>query len=109
MVGTVVALIMLWPIICIVIIHVVRKKSRKPHNAFTTDVSMYASPAYGTHQVFSEPGMDHLYEPINELYEEKSKTLQDPPQADDDDEAAIDYIKMNPSFEAVDHVVTEEI
>ncbi|XP_065900682.1 plexin A3-like isoform X2 [Dysidea avara] len=30
------------------------------------NVSMYTSPAYGTHQVFSEPGLDHLYESIDD-------------------------------------------
>ena len=52
--------------------------------------------------------MDRLYEPIDESYREKSTTLQDAPQADDD-EAGIDYIKMNPSLKAV-HVdqTTEE-
>ena len=35
---------------------------------------MYASPAYGTHQVFAEPGLDHLYERIND---EMTTTLQD--------------------------------
>jgi len=27
---------------------------------------MYTSPAYGTHQVLSEPGLDHLYESIDD-------------------------------------------
>ena len=40
-------------------------------------VNMYASPAYGTHQVFTEPGLDHLYEPIVELYEEEDTAVQD--------------------------------
>ena len=31
-----------------------------------SDVVMYSSPAYGTHQVFSEPGLDHLYESIDD-------------------------------------------
>ena len=39
----------------------------KPHKTvvnkdFANDASMYSSPAYGTHQVFAEPGLDHLYE-----------------------------------------------
>ena len=33
---------------------------------------MYASPAYGTHQFFSEPGLDHLYESINDNIEENT-------------------------------------
>ena len=37
-----------------------------------TEVNMYSSPAYGTHQVFSEPGLDHLYEPIDDIVEEKA-------------------------------------
>ena len=66
---------------------------------------MYTSPAYGTHHVFSEPGLDHLYDWIDESYREKSTTLQDPPQVKDD-EVTIDYIKINPSV--VDPTVTEE-
>ena len=30
-----------------------------------TNVDMYASPAYGTHQVFAEPGLDHIYDTID--------------------------------------------
>ena len=42
---------------------------------FTNEaVNMYASPAYDTHQVFAEPGLDHLYERIND---EMTTTLQD--------------------------------
>ena len=85
------------------------KKSRKQAIAFTdnTDVSMYSSPAYGTHQVFTEPGLDHLYEPIDELYEEKSTTLQDTvPPVDDDENDAEGYLKMKPSCE-VDEAVPE--
>ena len=37
-----------------------------------TEVNMYSSPAYGTHQVFSEPGLDHLYEPIDDIVEEEA-------------------------------------
>ena len=94
--------------IIVVIICVVRKKSRKHTLAITgttADISMYTSPAYGTHHVFSEPGLDHLYDRIDDSYREKSTTLQDPPQAEDD-EVTIDYIKMNPSV--VDPTVTEE-
>ena len=60
-IASVVVLIIILSII--VIICVVRKKSRKQTIAFTgnTDVNMYASPAYGTHQVFTEPELDHLY------------------------------------------------
>ena len=90
------------------IICVVRKKSRK-HTRLTitsssADINMYASPAYGTHQVLTEPGMDHLYDWIDESYREKSTALQDPPQVKDD-ETVIDYIKTNPSV--VDPTVTE--
>ena len=38
-------------------------------------VNMYASPAYGTHQVYTEPGLDHLYETIDDKRCEES-TLQ---------------------------------
>ena len=108
-IAVLVAVIVLIIILSVtVIICVVRKRSQKHTLTFTgtNDVSMYASPAYGTHHVFTEPGMDHLYEPIDESYREKSTTLQDAPQADDD-EAGIDYIKMNPSFKAVDQTTEE--
>ena len=84
----------------VVIICVVRKKSKKRHTiAFTgnTDVNMYASPAYGTHQVLTEPGLDHLYEPIDEYCEEEitTLTLQDTASPVDDDKIDADgYLKM---------------
>ena len=82
-----------------------RKKLRKDKITVTgaTDVNMYASPAYGTHHIFSEPGMDHLYDRIDESYKEKSTTLQDPPQADNDETG----IEMNTSFKAVDQTTEE--
>jgi len=97
-------------VLIVAIICVVSKKSKKTTFAFTgsTDVSMYASPAYGTHHVFTEPGLDHLYEPIDELYEENSTTLQDVPAANNDETDAEGYLKMNPSCEIADQVVTED-
>ena len=71
---------------------------------------MYASPAYGTHHVFSEPGMDHLYEPIHDyLHEEESTTLQDAtPGAANDDETDVEgYLKMKSSSEVIDKAVAE--
>ena len=109
-IATVLVLIIILSII--VIICIVRKKKSKKHTvavSFTgnTDVSMYSSPAYGTHQVFTEPGMDHLYEPIDELYGEKSTILQDVPTTDDDETDVNGYLIMNPSFEVVDQAITE--
>jgi len=73
--------------------------------SFTNEtVNMYASPAYGTHHVFIEPGLDHLYEPIDE---EKSTTLQDAPAANNDDTDADGYLKMKSSCEFDDHAVNE--
>ena len=46
------------------------KPNKTMHFTNDTDVNMYASPAYGTHHVFSEPGLDHLYEPIDEFMDE---------------------------------------
>jgi len=96
-------------VLIVVIICVACNKSKKTTIAFTgnTDVSMYASPAYGTHHVFIEPGLDHLYEPIDELYEENSTTLQDAPAANDDETDTEGYLKMNPSCEIADQLVTE--
>ena len=89
-----------------------KKKSRKHTVAvsFTgnTDVNMYGSPAYGTHQVFTEPGLDHLYEPIDELYEEENKTLQKTaPSADDNEVDTEGYLKMMSSVGVDDQAVTE--
>ena len=106
------AVITLIILVVIIIICVVIKKSKKKQSiAFTgnTDVNMYASPAYGTHQVFTEPGLDHLYEPIDELYEEEATKLQDAasPENDDNEIDAEGYLKMKPSCEVVDQTLTE--
>ena len=99
-------------LLVVVIICVVRKKSKKRNTiAFTgnTDVNMYASPAYGTHQVFTEPGLDHLYEPTDEYCEENTTTLKDTtsPASDDDEIDAEGYLKMKPSCEVVGQATTE--
>ena len=109
LIAAVIALIIL---VVIIIICVVIKKSKKKQSVpFTgnTDVNMYASPAYGTHQVFTEPGLDHLYEPIDELYEEETTKLQDTssPANDDNEIDAEGYLKMKPSCEVVDQTITE--
>ena len=74
--------------------------------SFTNEVvNMYASPAYGTHQVFSEPEMDHLYEPIDDCEE---SALQDTDPADGDDKVDVDgYLKMKSSCEVDDQAATE--
>ena len=101
-IATVMVLVII--LLVVVIICGVRKKSKKSHTiTFTgnTDVNMYASPAYGTHQVFTEPGLDHLYEPIDEYCEENTTTLKDTtsPASDDDEIDAEGYLKMKPSCE----------
>ena len=69
---------------------------------------MYAYPAYGTHQVFTEPGLDHLYEPIDDIREENTTTLQNTASpADDDNIDTEGYLKINPSCEVVDQATTE--
>jgi len=85
-------------IILMLIITILAFKYLKGHcnfnktKSFTNEtVNMYASPAYGTHHVFIEPGLDHLYEPIDE---ERSTTLQDAPAANGDDTDADSYLKM---------------
>ena len=65
------------------------------------EVSMYASPAYGTHQVFAEPGVDHLYERINDKMTTK---LQDTDCAAFDEVDADGYLKMRSHSEAVAEV-----
>ena len=88
-----------------------RKKSKKGHTtAFTgnTDVSMYASPAYGTHQVFTEPELDYLYDRADESHLVKRITSHYASTMYNDDEADVDgYLRMNPSFEFNQQTVTE--
>ena len=70
---------------------------------------MYSSPAYGTHHVFSEPGMEHLYEPIDELGIEISTTFQEAATVTvDDKETDVDgYFKIKSSCKADDKSITE--
>ena len=92
----------------IIIICVERKKSKKKQSiAFTgnTGVNMYASPAYGTHQVFTIPGEDHLYDRIDVPFKERSTALQDPPTINDDENDVDGYHRMNPSCEVTDEAV----
>ena len=71
-------------------------------------VNMYASPAYGTHQVFSEPGMDHLYEPIDDCEMHMESALQDVDLAAGDDKVDVDgYLKMKSSCEVDDEAATD--
>ena len=71
-------------------------------------VDMYVSPAYGTHQVFTEPGLDHLYEPIDTHIYEENKAIQDTTSPADDNEVDTEsYLKMRSSGEVVDQAVTE--
>ena len=103
-IATVIVLIII--LLVIVIVCGIKKKTKKKQTiAFTgnTDVSMYASPAYGTHQVLTEPGLDHLYEHIDESCREETTTLQNTASPIDDDKIDADgYLKMNPSCEVVD-------
>ena len=111
---TITAILVIGIITIIIIISfcIVKKKLRKPTSLLSSnaDINMYASPAYGTHHVFTEPGMDHLYEPIDDyLHKEESTTLQDAtPGAANDDETDVEgYLKMKSSSEVVDQAVTE--
>ena len=54
--------------------HCCSSPSDKDKTFINEAVNMYASPAYSTHQVFAEPGLDHLYGPIDD---EITTTLQD--------------------------------
>ena len=107
------AILLIGIIIIIISFCIIKNKSRKSTSLLSgnADINMYASPAYGTHHVFSEPGMDHLYEPIHAdyLHEEESTTLQDAtPAAANDEETDVDgYLKMKSSSEVVDQAVTE--
>ena len=66
---------------------------------FTNEaVNMYASPAYGTHQVFAEPGVDHLYERIDD---KMTTTLQDTACGTGDEVDTDGYLKMRSHSEAV--------
>ena len=95
-IATVMVLIII--LLVIAIICIVRKKTKKKSTtAFTdnTGVHMYASPAYGTHQIFTEPGLDHLYEHIDEYCK------------DDNGIDTEGYLKMNPSCKVADHATTK--
>ena len=108
-IATVMVLIII--LLVIAIICIVRKKTKKKSTtAFTdnTGVHMYASPAYGTHQVLTEPGMDHLYEPVDKVHGKNITTLQDTaPGTDNDEIDAESYLKMKPSCEVVDQAITK--
>ena len=108
-IAVVMAFIVILSIIVIICV-VIKKSKNKQCVAFTgnTDVSMYASPAYGTHQVFTEPGLDHLYEPIDDFHKENTTTLQDSTSPADDDKIDTEgYLKMNPSCEVVNQATIE--
>ena len=69
---------------------------------------MYASPGYGTHQAFTEPGLDHLYDQADESHLVKSITSHYASTLYIDDKADVDgYLRMNPSFEVNQQTVTE--
>ena len=109
LIAAVIALIIL---VAIIIICVVIKNSKKKQSiALTgnTDVNMYACPAYGTHQAFTEPGPDHLHKPIDESHEENTTPLLDTasPGNNDNEISAEGYLKMKPSHEVVDQAITE--
>ena len=110
-IATVMVLIIIILLVVVIICGVKKKSKKRQTIAFTgnTDVNMYASPAYGTHQVFTEPGLDHLYEPIDEYCEENTTTLKDTtsPANDDDEIDAEGYLKMKPSCEVVGQATTE--
>ena len=73
---TVVVLIALF--LSTILIFYIRKSYSKskptktvPYTTMDTDINMYTSPAYGTHHVFSEPGLDHLYDRIDDEFMDK--------------------------------------
>ena len=108
---TVIVLLLILSIIIIVSYRIIKMNIKKHTCAFTgnTDVNMYSSPAYGTHHVFSEPGIEHLYEPVHELRKEISTTFQEAATVTaDDKETDIDgYFKMDSSHEVDDKGITE--
>ena len=70
-------------------------------------VNMYPSPAYGTHQVFAEPGLDHLYERIDD---KMTTTLKDTACAADDeiDADACGYLKFKSNCEVANQALIED-
>ena len=110
--AIVIVMVLIIILLVLVIVFVVKKKSKKKQSiAFSgnTDVNMYASPAYGTHQVFTEPRLDHLYELIDGLHKEETTKLQDTasPANDDNEIDTEGYLKMKPSCEVVNQTLTE--
>ena len=84
--------------------HCCSSTSDKDKACINEAINMYASPAYGNHQVFAEPGLDHLYEPIDD---EMTTALQDTACAAGDEVDADGYLKMKSNCEAVDQTVIE--
>ena len=107
-IATVMVLIIIILLVVVIICGVKKKSKKRQTIAFTgnTDVNMYASPAYGTHQVFNVPGQDHLYDLIDAPFKERSTTLQDPLTINDDETDVDGYHRMNPSCEVIDQAVT---
>ena len=73
------AILLIGIIIIIIIIIIIKfcitkKKSVKSTSSFSgnPDINMYASPAYGTHQVLTEPGLDHLYDRIDDGFMDRA-------------------------------------
>ena len=76
----IVVLIVLFLSIVIIFFTLKSYTKSKPNKTlrFTNDtnIDMYASPAYGTHQVFTEPGLDHLYERIDEFMDKAMRMIR---------------------------------
>jgi len=85
-------------VLIIIALSVLRRRQKSKDNVLFTNtdgINMYSSPAYGTHQVFSEPGMDHLYEPIDDGVLEKSTKLDDKLQDEIDSEGYLHMVKSD--------------
>ena len=70
---------------CVVVWYRRKHHSSSDDAISASDVVMYSSPAYGTHQVFSEPGLDHLYESIDDY--------QLPQQGNNDNQESVDELR----------------
>ena len=81
-VGLAVALLIVVVIIGLVCLRNYPIRFKRASPSVNTDVNMYASPAYGSHQVHSEPGLEHLYEYIKDVVATETDTALDEVQSE---------------------------
>ena len=84
--------------------HYCSSPSDKEKSSTNKAVSMYTSPMYST-QVFSEPGLDHVYDSIDD--DEMTTALQDTTCTADDEVDADGYLRMRSYGEGGNQTIVE--